>query len=215
MTLKDYYKILEVTPSAPAGEIKRSYRKLAMKYHPDRNHGDVITASVFGEIVEAYQVLSDPEKRQQYNYERFNTFSAGRDVYPEISTGSLMNDITRLAKAVAASDPFRVNRDAVYFSLLQILSERNIIFIKEQDDIEFKEKLIEKILFCSKLLAPAHLQKITGALFTIAGEDTTVQAGINSFLQSTRRRNAWNSYKVIVVIVITLALCLLMFFLNK
>ncbi len=63
----DYYKILGVTKSASAGEIKKAYRKLALKYHPDKNNGDKDAEAKFKQISEAYAVLSDQKKRQQYD----------------------------------------------------------------------------------------------------------------------------------------------------
>jgi curved DNA-binding protein len=67
MEYHDYYKILGVPRGAAADEIKSSYRKLAMQYHPDRNPGDKQAEDRFKEINEAYQVLSDPEKRSRYD----------------------------------------------------------------------------------------------------------------------------------------------------
>src|SRR5229473_7515626 len=64
---KDYYEVLGVSREADAEEIKRSYRKLAMKYHPDRNVGDAEAEEKFREAAEAYEVLRDPEKRQRYD----------------------------------------------------------------------------------------------------------------------------------------------------
>lgn len=66
MEYKDYYKILGVDRKASEDEIKRAYRKLALKYHPDRNRGDKQAEERFKEINEAYQVLSDPAKRAHY-----------------------------------------------------------------------------------------------------------------------------------------------------
>ena len=63
----DYYKILGVEKSATAGDIKKAYRKLAMKYHPDHAKGDKTAEEKFKKITEAYAVLSDPEKRKQYD----------------------------------------------------------------------------------------------------------------------------------------------------
>lgn len=67
MEFKDYYKILGVDKNATQEEIKKAYRKLAMKYHPDRNPGDKSAEEKFKEITEANEVLSDPEKRKKYD----------------------------------------------------------------------------------------------------------------------------------------------------
>ncbi|MBS3818078.1 molecular chaperone DnaJ [bacterium] len=64
---KDYYKVLGVNRDASASEIKKAYRKLARKYHPDLNPGDKQAEAKFKEIQEAYSVLSDPKKRKQYD----------------------------------------------------------------------------------------------------------------------------------------------------
>lgn len=67
MAEKDYYKILGVSKSASAEEIKKAYRKMAMKYHPDHTKGDKAAEEKFKQISEAYAVLSDKDKRQQYD----------------------------------------------------------------------------------------------------------------------------------------------------
>ncbi len=64
---RDYYEILSVSKSSDAAEIKKAYRKLAMKYHPDRNPGDKEAEAKFKECTEAYEVLSDQQKRQIYD----------------------------------------------------------------------------------------------------------------------------------------------------
>lgn len=67
MDYKDYYKVLGVPRNASADEIRKVYRKLAMQYHPDRNPGDRQAEERFKEINEAYQVLSDEQKRARYD----------------------------------------------------------------------------------------------------------------------------------------------------
>ncbi len=67
MAQTDYYKALEIEKGASSDDIKKAFRKLAVKYHPDRNPGNKGAEDKFKEINEAYAVLSDPEKKQQYD----------------------------------------------------------------------------------------------------------------------------------------------------
>jgi molecular chaperone DnaJ len=67
MANKDYYTVLGVSRDADADTIKKAYRKLAMEYHPDKNPGDKQAEEKFKEIAEAYAILSDPQKRRQYD----------------------------------------------------------------------------------------------------------------------------------------------------
>src|SRR5215470_5140322 len=67
VTFRDYYEVLGVQRSAPEAEIKKAYRKLARKYHPDVNPGDKSAEEKFKELNEANEVLSDAEKRKRYD----------------------------------------------------------------------------------------------------------------------------------------------------
>jgi DnaJ-class molecular chaperone len=104
---KDYYKILGVSSSADEDTIKRAYRKLALKYHPDRNPGDPRAEERFKETSEAYGVLIDPVKRGQYNRIRktnaFGSHQTGantsgfnyrtEDIYRDIFSNPRFNDV--------------------------------------------------------------------------------------------------------------------------
>lgn len=77
MASKDYYRDLGLEKGAGDDEIKRAYRKLAMKYHPDKNQGNEEAESKFKEINEAYQVLSDPDKKAKYDQYGTADFNGG------------------------------------------------------------------------------------------------------------------------------------------
>ena len=82
---RDYYEVLGVSKDASADDIKKAYRKMAMKYHPDRNPGDKEAEEKFKEVGEAYEVLSDADKKARYDQYGFAgvdpNFGAGAGGY--------------------------------------------------------------------------------------------------------------------------------------
>jgi curved DNA-binding protein len=92
MNVKDYYEILGVEKNASLDEIKRAYRKLAFKYHPDKNQGNKKAEEHFKEINEAYAVLSDPQKREQYDLmgtTKFHQAYSPEDIFRGFDFGDL------------------------------------------------------------------------------------------------------------------------------
>jgi DnaJ-class molecular chaperone len=75
MPNENFYSILGVSDNANADDIKKAYRKLSLKYHPDRNQGDVEKTKLFQKINEAYETLSDNEKKDEYDVQRKNPFA--------------------------------------------------------------------------------------------------------------------------------------------
>jgi molecular chaperone DnaJ len=93
---KDFYQVLGVTDSASQGDIKKAYRRLAKQYHPDANPGNTAAAERFKEISEAHSVLSDPEKRKQYDQmRRLGAFEGGpRRSRPGAQAGGAPGDVS-------------------------------------------------------------------------------------------------------------------------
>ena len=90
---RDYYEVLGVAKNASDDELKKAYRKLAKKYHPDANPGDAAAAEKFKEASEAYSVLSDPQKRSQYDQFGHAAFEGGSGFSGFDFNGADMGDI--------------------------------------------------------------------------------------------------------------------------
>jgi len=88
---RDYYEVLGVSKTASEDEIKKAYRKIAIKYHPDRNPGDKEAEEKFKEAAEAYNVLHDPKSRQQYDQFGFDGPSGGFGGFGGFGGGTSMN----------------------------------------------------------------------------------------------------------------------------
>jgi molecular chaperone DnaJ len=118
MAKRDYYKVLDVARSASEADIKKSYRRLAMKFHPDRNPGDTDAEDKFKEAKEAYEILSDAQKRAVYdqyghagleasrNAQSGGGHGAGAEAFSDIF-GDVFGDIFGGARRGGATQSFR------------------------------------------------------------------------------------------------------------
>jgi curved DNA-binding protein len=100
--MKNYYSVLGLDKGASEEDIKKAYRKLAMQYHPDRNEGDAKAEEKFKGVSEAYAVLSDKKKRQQYDQfgsEGFHQKFSQEDIFRDF-------DINEILKGFGGSNPF-------------------------------------------------------------------------------------------------------------
>ncbi|RKY85307.1 J domain-containing protein [candidate division KSB1 bacterium] len=128
---EDYYKVLGVSENATAEEIKKAYRKLAKKYHPDSHPGDKSAEEKFKQISEAYSVLSDPKKRAQYDQLRkYGTFAgSGSSPFTGFDFSNIGN--IKFEWATSAEEPsFHNNETFAGFSDLfsRFFGERSNLF---------------------------------------------------------------------------------------
>jgi DnaJ-class molecular chaperone len=95
---KDYYKVLEIDKRATDDEIKKAYRTMALKYHPDKNPGNKEAEDKFKDVAEAYEVLSDPEKKD--TYDRFGDIKPGMNSFSGVNANDIFNTV------FGSSNPF-------------------------------------------------------------------------------------------------------------
>lgn len=207
---KDYYQILQVSPNATAEEIKKSYRRLAFKYHPDKNLDDALTEAVFRQIIEAYEVLSDPVKRDDYNKKTFSVYSnyhQQKKSYKPVTSESILKECIELSRLVSRMNAFKINRDALLFSLQNILSPLHISVLKEENNRELKENILHHLIKNATPLQEIQIKKLSSLLLQIADDNKELQIKLGTFFRQKKREEIWNRYKFLVVIIITLVLC--------
>jgi len=115
----DYYTLLGVDKSAPPNAIKKAYRKLALKYHPDKNQGDKTAEAKFKEISEAYAVLSDKCKREQYDTfgsAGFHQRYSQEDIFRGFDLNSILRQFGFSATSFGSANGFRSSAGANPFS---------------------------------------------------------------------------------------------------
>ena len=216
MHTKDYYKILEVSRNATYAEIKKSYRRLALQYHPDKNFGNQLYEAKFKEIIEAYKVLSDVKKREDYNRERNNTsaYAEKKKTEPTVTAQIILNQTVDFRRKIAVLDPDRMNKLALYQQIQHLLARSNISVLQRHNDPKLNKRIIEEIMFCSRYLPFAHVERICFQLTAIAGSDNTMYRRIYDFSRQVRRNTTWQKYKVIAAILLGILLCFAIYIIS-
>jgi len=124
LEIKDYYKILELPPSATQKEIKTAYRRLAHQYHPDKSGNDLYAAAQFEIVKEAYEVLSDPSKKEYYLQQRWYNQSIGKKRTETVITPvTVLKQVLELDKYVSTLDVHRMDKEGLYNYICDILSD--------------------------------------------------------------------------------------------
>src|SRR5689334_23251077 len=112
--VKDYYQILQIEPRATLVEIKQAFRRLALIYHPDKNPNDKYAEVQFKEIKEAYEVLTNPVRKENYLQERWYNQSIGKKRSAEIiNPVSILKLVLELEQYVSRLDVYRLNKDEI------------------------------------------------------------------------------------------------------
>lgn len=205
---KDYYRILNVKSSAPVNEIKNAYRKLAMKYHPDKNSGDALAAAVFTDVAEAYGVLSDDTLRKQYNNRRYIT--AVQEYKKPIETIETLNErIETINEQIKNINPVHLHKDALLYELMQLFPE-------DVDLLSYTNKnlltvFLEKIITASAYLSSAQTKQLILLLQPLYEKNTWLRRSMQTLLQRQQQNECWEKYKIVLAVAAAIILCILIF----
>lgn len=213
---KDYYSILHLPPSATLPEIKQAYRKLAMTWHPDKNPGDAYAKTQFEEIKEAYEVLTNPIKKDLYLQERWYDQSIGRKkTAVVVNPVNILKLVLEMERYISSLDPHRMNKEGLSRYIEELLSVSTIEKLKEFNEVDINKQIIRTTLTAIKPLSKDLTETIVEGLRSFAGNDQISLERINEFQSEQKKNLIWNRYKIFVIIILTALICILIFLTSK
>jgi len=219
----DYYKILEVSQFASKYEIKKSYRRLAFKYHPDRNSGNKTAESKFKEISEAYRLLSDENARHIYdlNYpgnktsEEYKQNQQGTDNKEEVRTPKeVFNIISDYRKQVVQIGRRKINHFALFNRLEELFSNDLIDFLLRKDDLATNRNIINEACICCKYLQYSEFQRLIPKFILLAGSDNEILVAIHSYSKKSKIYDKWDRNKGGYILVSIILFIIVLILLN-
>lgn len=212
MHLKDYYNILQLEPSASQQEIKKAFRILAQQYHPDKNQHDPYTSAHFTEIKEAYEVLTNPAKKEYYLQQRWYNHSIGKRNWQGVVTPVfVLKQVLELEKYVSTLDAFRMDKEGLKQYVLGLLTDGTIEQLKKFNDVDTNGQIISTILRAIHPLSKQLVNDIIPQLYKIAEGNDIAGQQLSTFIQKIERNNQREKYSLVIIIIATVILCLLIY----
>ena len=213
MSSKDYYKILGVSPQADLQEIKKAYRKLAFQYHPDTNKQNQFAEAHFKEISEAYNTLSNSNRRKKYDEERW---LSGMDTRmrreQHISPEWILQECVKLSKHMQGIDTYRMSHSSLRDYVLLILSDSHMAVLQQHRDTDVNHQIIIELLMATARLEFRYMPGIAERLVLLADKDVELLQLIYKHMEALSKDEKRDKYMPFIIVIITLLLCVLMYF---
>ena len=216
LELKDYYSILEIEPSATGDEIKKAYRRLAHLYHPDKHAQYVYASAKFSEIKEAYEILSNPVKKDYYLQQRWFAQSIGRPVTSELVTPvTILKKMLALDRYVSKLDVHRTHHDSLYNYICNLLSDETIQTVNGFGELHVNAEIIRATLKSAQGLPFRFIHPVAARLRGLTVNDEAVIKNIDRFVIDHKKADDWEKKKVWVIALIVLLICVSIFFSTR
>lgn len=215
--MKDYYKTLNIPVNASPTDIKKAYRVLAMRFHPDKNAGDKYAEAFFKELQEAYSVLSKPHERRVYTQKRFYNHASSQKFE---SNGALtpvhfLEECKQLETYVRSLDFFRMDKIGLHDHIIKLLAPSSIHMLERFGEISTNDKIVEAILSSIQPLPWALAKNVTGVLLKIESKSAQTSENITAFMKKKKQEALWERYQIPILIVVTLFICVFIYTLSQ
>lgn len=215
--LKDYYRILEVSPQSTPLEIKKSFRRLAMLYHPDKHDEDKIASAQYREIQEAYDTLTDPYKKEAYLQQRWYEQSMGRKLSgtAPLTSSTILRDALSLEKYISTLDPFRIDKEGLLQYIQKLLSDDAIEILLTENEQGIISNITGILLQSGKVFTLSQAEKLALLLDKINKKNSAESFAIQQYLALKTKESNRDRWKIPVILIVTILLCLLIYLAGK
>ena len=211
--LKDYYHILEVSPQSTQQEIKKSFRRLAMLYHPDKHDEDEIASAQYREIQEAYDTLTDPHKKEAYLQQRWYEQSMGRKLKGSapLTSSTILRDALSLEKYISTLDPFRIDKEGLIQYIEQLLSDDAVDILLRENEPAILSNISGILLKCGKGFTRSQAERLSLLLYKICKKNSDESMAIQQYLSEKTKEANRDRWKIPLILIVTLLLCLIIY----
>jgi hypothetical protein len=211
---KDYYKILELPPSATLKEIKAAYRKLAHQYHPDKSD-NLYSLAQFNLVKEAYEVLTDPSRKEYYLQQRWYEQSINKKGSTEAATPvSILRKTLDLEKRLALIDVYRMNAEEVVIQINEVLSDEHIDILNGFNEQEINTVIVRHLTRNVQIL-PLHMaRQLTERLRKINVDEESV-AMINASESNAVKNQRMERLHPWLILLVVIFLCVLIYVVSN
>ena len=208
---KDYYAILGITPLATPDEVRRSYRRLAMEWHPDRRGGDPVAALRFHELREAYQTLTDPVRKDAWLQERWYLRSMGMKTEHGRADqpAELMKAAIAYEQELAMTDPHRIDAGAILTRIRTLLTRDAVEMLLQEKDPGIRIVVCQRLLQCGRHFEPAAATELARLLEPLTAMDARLSEEAARYLSRRRRARAMERLRIPLLLLATALACLL------
>jgi hypothetical protein len=209
--VKTHYSVLGIAQQATPEEVKKTYRQLALLYHPDRAPDNPLAYARFLEIQDAYSVLSNERLRRQYDEELFFSSLSGRRPGHQPTSQWLLEQSSNLRRHMTLVDTDRMNHAALQQYVANLLTPSNLAVLETEASIEVRHTFVGHVLDALRALHYQRLLALAPVLTAVADFDPALQKTLETLI--ARRRIAYLTDKLApwAVVMVALALCAMMY----
>ncbi|MDE3236337.1 MAG: J domain-containing protein [Bacteroidota bacterium] len=209
MPEQNYYNILQVSSTASTEEIKKAYRRLAMQFHPDKAGDNEATTEHFKKIKEAYEVLADPKRRQEYHYRFFHGAYVQQKT---VTIHTIEKECKELYALIEAIGYDRIDYDLLQFQLQEILSDKNTQIILQSGKSTYALNIFKNLLQCCSALPFKQYVSVHSRLLQLTANNKEQLQQLQTFFKHKKRNAFFDQYKLLLAMIIAIIICMLIYF---